>query len=99
MPANGRPWGLTCPRGDLNTETGEISPDRGNHAIKVTRAGLARTNILRVFAWFVPPGLCTAGAAGAGHLPAPRAAARPAGAGPAGRSAAGLRAGPCGYLP
>ena len=36
-----------CPRGDLNPETGEISPDRGNHAIKVTRAGLARTNILR----------------------------------------------------
>jgi site-specific DNA recombinase len=31
----------SCPRGDLNTETGEISPDRGNHAIKVTRAGPA----------------------------------------------------------
>jgi hypothetical protein len=28
-----------CPRGDLNTETGEISPDRGNHAIRVTRPG------------------------------------------------------------
>jgi hypothetical protein len=28
-----------CPRGDLNTETGAISPDRGNHAIRVTRAG------------------------------------------------------------
>ena len=27
-----------CPRGDLNTETGEISPDRGNHAIEVTPA-------------------------------------------------------------
>jgi hypothetical protein len=26
-----------CPRGDLNTETGAISPDRGNHAIRVTR--------------------------------------------------------------
>jgi hypothetical protein len=26
----------------LNTETGEISPDRGNHAIRVTRGG--RTN-------------------------------------------------------
>jgi hypothetical protein len=25
-------------RGGLNTETGEISPDRGNHAIRVTRA-------------------------------------------------------------
>ena len=30
-----------CPRGDLNTETGAISPDRGNHAIRVTRAGRA----------------------------------------------------------
>jgi hypothetical protein len=28
----------SCPRGDLNTETGEISPDRGNHAIRVTGA-------------------------------------------------------------
>jgi hypothetical protein len=28
--------------GDLNTETGEISPDRGNHAITVTGGG--RTN-------------------------------------------------------
>jgi hypothetical protein len=27
-----------CPRGDLNTNSGEISPDRGNHAIRVTRA-------------------------------------------------------------
>jgi hypothetical protein len=26
-----------CPRGDLNTKTGEISPVRGNHAIRVTR--------------------------------------------------------------
>jgi hypothetical protein len=24
-----------CPRGDLNTETGAISPDRGNHAIRI----------------------------------------------------------------
>jgi Transposase len=28
-----------CVRGDLNTEFGEISPDRGNHAIRVTRPG------------------------------------------------------------
>src|SRR5580692_2833579 len=33
--------GGLCPRGDLNTETGEISPDRGNHAIKVTQRGRA----------------------------------------------------------
>jgi hypothetical protein len=32
----------SCPRGDLNTETSAISPDRGNHAIRVTRA--ARTH-------------------------------------------------------
>jgi hypothetical protein len=31
----------------LNTETGAISPDRGNHAIKVTRAGSARPPIRR----------------------------------------------------
>jgi len=30
---------ISCPRGDLNTETGEISPDRGNHAISITGAG------------------------------------------------------------
>jgi hypothetical protein len=29
----------SCPRGDLNTRIGEISPVRGNHAIRVTRAG------------------------------------------------------------
>ena len=33
------PAGMLCPRGDLNTETGAISPDRGNHAIRVTRTG------------------------------------------------------------
>ena len=31
----------------MNTETGAISPDRGNHAIKVTRAGLTRPDIQR----------------------------------------------------
>jgi hypothetical protein len=35
----------------LNTETGEISPDRGNLATKVTRAGDERARIFRgVFA-------------------------------------------------
>jgi site-specific DNA recombinase len=29
----------SCPRGDLNPHFGAISPDRGNHAIRVTRAG------------------------------------------------------------
>jgi hypothetical protein len=33
--------------GDLNTETSAISPDRGNHAIKVTRAEPARLPIRR----------------------------------------------------
>ena len=46
-----------CPRGDLNPETGEISPDRGNHAIRVT--GVAER--IRVFAAYSlsgpPPGL------------------------------------------
>jgi hypothetical protein len=44
------PLGLEPPNvseGDLNTETGEISPDRGNHATKVTRAGLVRPPIRR----------------------------------------------------
>src|ERR1041384_760024 len=45
---------LTCPR-DLNTETGEISPDRGNHAITVTRPGWTKPGIPRYFAiWFLP---------------------------------------------
>ena len=59
-----------CPRGDLNTETGAISPDRGNHAIKVTRVGLTRPNDRRRVrcsvrclglyrpVWLVP-GLCS----------------------------------------
>src|SRR6185437_4278229 len=39
---------VLCLRGgDLNTETGEISPDRGNHAIKVTRGGPAQPPIRR----------------------------------------------------
>src|SRR5207245_6411688 len=41
-------WGNgSCPRGDLNTETGEISPDRGNHAIRVTGAGRTHPAIPR----------------------------------------------------
>ena len=36
-----------CPRGDLNTETGEISPDRGNRSINVTGAGRMRLDIPR----------------------------------------------------
>jgi hypothetical protein len=34
-----------CPRGDLNTGGREISPDRGNHAIGVTRAGRTHPGI------------------------------------------------------
>jgi hypothetical protein len=34
-----------CPRGDLNPETGAIYPDRGNHAIRVTRRGRAVLSI------------------------------------------------------
>src|ERR1700759_1576558 len=36
-----------CPRGDLNTDSGAISPDRGNHAIRVTCTGPASTVIQR----------------------------------------------------
>jgi len=36
-----------CTRGDVNTETGEISPDRGNHAISVTGAGRTHPAIPR----------------------------------------------------
>jgi hypothetical protein len=42
----------------LNTETGEISPDRGNHAIKVTGAGRMHPGIprrVRCFARHLAP--------------------------------------------
>jgi hypothetical protein len=44
-----RKW-FVSERGDLNTETGEISQDRGNHAIRLTRAGLMRQVFREVFA-------------------------------------------------
>jgi len=34
-----------CPRGDLNRKSSAISPDRGNHATKVTGAGAAYPGI------------------------------------------------------
>src|SRR5580693_9676442 len=46
MPGTSRLWGFYVSE-DLNTETGAISPDRGNHAIKVTRAGRAGPDIRR----------------------------------------------------
>jgi hypothetical protein len=46
-PETGTYGDLTCPRGDLNTETGAISPDRGNHAIRLTRPGRMRPGIPR----------------------------------------------------
>jgi hypothetical protein len=36
---------IPCPRGDLNTQTREISPDRGNHGTRVTGAGPAYPGI------------------------------------------------------
>jgi hypothetical protein len=36
-----------CPRGDLNPQGGEISPNRGNHAIRVTAARPTRQEIPR----------------------------------------------------
>ncbi len=44
MPVNGRSWGFNVSE---NPETGAISPDRGNHAIRVTRAGRERSGIPR----------------------------------------------------
>jgi hypothetical protein len=34
MPGNSKSWGFNVSEGDLNTETGEISPDRGNSCNK-----------------------------------------------------------------
>jgi hypothetical protein len=41
LPSAQRIFSKKCPRGDLNTQTGEISLDRGNHTISVTRQGEA----------------------------------------------------------
>jgi hypothetical protein len=38
---------IWCPRGDLNTQTREISPVRGNHGTRVTEAGPACPGIRR----------------------------------------------------
>ena len=47
-------WGNeSCPRGDLNTETSAISPDRGNHAITVTRSECAHCGIPRSVRYLV----------------------------------------------
>ena len=43
-PETGQYGELLCPR-ELNTETGEISPDRGNHAIRVTQPGRTHPGI------------------------------------------------------
>jgi hypothetical protein len=40
-------------RGELEHETGEISPDRGNHAIRVTGAGRTHPGIPRRFRYLV----------------------------------------------
>ena len=40
-------WENPVSEGDLNTETGAISPDRGNHTIKVTGAGRMHLDIPR----------------------------------------------------
>src|SRR6185437_4121381 len=54
--------------GDLNTETGEISPDRGNHAIRVIRAGPTARIFKGEFGIQSLSGLCMVRAGGAGHL-------------------------------
>jgi len=66
---------ISCPRGDLNTETGEISPDRGNHAIKATERG-ERARVFRdVFAIWSATWPVHGRAAGAEHLLPRRCAA------------------------
>ena len=73
----------SCPRGDLNTETGEISPVRGNHATKITRTGPARTGIQpgvhylpRNLACAWPGGWCGVSAAPRAGPRLPQSAAR-----------------------
>ena len=68
-----------CPRGDLNTETGEISLIRGNHATKITRAGPGRTDILPGVRYLPRHLACARRVADAGDwLPGlPAAAVRP----------------------
>lgn len=58
----------SCPRGDSNTETGEISPDRGNHAIRVTGAGRTRPGIPRRVRYLVRYLACTWLCGRRGHL-------------------------------
>jgi hypothetical protein len=58
-----------CPRGDLNTHFGAISPDRGNHAIGVTRPGRTYPGIPRSVRYLVRYLACAwLGAAGVRHL-------------------------------
>ena len=64
---------LTCPRG-LNTETREISPDRGNHATRVTRPGRTYPRIPRRVRYLVGYLACTWLCGRWAYAPAPLAA-------------------------
>jgi hypothetical protein len=77
---------VSCPRGDLNTETGEISPDRGNHAIRVTRPRQMHPGIPRRVRYLVRRLACTWLRGRCGRLPS-----APLGSGAPGYSASELR--------
>jgi len=66
-PETGEYRELRCPR-DLNTETGEISPDRGNHTIRVTPAGRERPAIPLSVRCLLSDLACPWWAAGAGII-------------------------------
>ncbi len=45
----GQPMIAACPRGDLNTQTREISPDRGNHATTIPATMMLMLKLSPVF--------------------------------------------------
>jgi hypothetical protein len=87
-----------CPRGDLNTRPREISPDRGNHATKVTTARPARTGILPGVRYVCRNLACAGWGGRCAAFPASRAAAAGSalrGARQPGRALAGPGCHPC----
>jgi hypothetical protein len=66
--STGHDMAMMYPRGDLNTETGAISPDRGNHAIRGTRGGRTNPAIPRRVRYPVRYLACTWLCGRSGHL-------------------------------
>jgi hypothetical protein len=85
MPGNGQIWGIHVSE-DLNPETGEISPDRGNSCNKSNRTGVNAPGYSAACSLSAPlPGLYVAVLQERSSAPASLAAA------PCRHSAAGLR--------